>query len=96
MSVAFRTAAERFRLIDEDGESIVVPYLPEDANESPIHMWLAVLAKDANTTWARRKLQRYSVNVPRPQFERGTIRARDGTRHHGGLFFTQRSIYCPG
>ncbi len=91
LGVAFRTAAERFRLIDEDGESIVVPFLPNGASESPIQMCLSVLAADANTTWARRKLQRFSVNVPRPQFER--MLAHGDVEERCGLFVALKERY---
>jgi CRISPR-associated endonuclease/helicase Cas3 len=70
MGVQFRTAAERFKLIDEDGESVVVPYLPVGAIESPVQTWIGVLAKDPNNRGLRRKLQRYIVNLPRRLFER--------------------------
>jgi CRISPR-associated endonuclease/helicase Cas3 len=93
LGVAFRTAAERFKLIDEDGESIVVPYRADGANESPIVMCLAALAKDANTGWARRKLQRFSVNVPRPQFER--MLAHGDVQERCGLFVALKERYDP-
>ena len=81
---AFRTAAERFRLIDDDGETVIVPSTPGDGLNaaSPVHAWLAALAKDGKAAWARRKLQRYTVNVPRRQFDRllqqGDIEERAG------------------
>ncbi|MEO8671930.1 MAG: CRISPR-associated helicase Cas3' [Tahibacter sp.] len=79
---ALRTAAEKFRLIDDEGESVIVPYIPEPEKESPVHMWLNMLGKDSKDTWARRKLQRYTVNVPHKVFERlvgqGDVEERDG------------------
>lgn len=81
---AFRTAAQKFRLIDDESESVIVPYNPNGGpNEaSPIHSWLGSLGKDGNAKWARRQLQRYTVNVPRKQFERmlkqGDIEERAG------------------
>ncbi len=67
---AFRSAAQKFRLIDDDGESVIVPYHPNGENDaSQIHVWLGALAKDGNATWARRKLQRFTVSVPRRQFD---------------------------
>jgi CRISPR-associated endonuclease/helicase Cas3 len=68
---AFRSAARAFKLIDDDGESVIVPYNanggPNSASE--VHGWLGALAKDGDATWARRKLQRYTINLPRGQFE---------------------------
>jgi CRISPR-associated endonuclease/helicase Cas3 len=81
---AFRSAAEKFRLIDDDGETVIVPHNPKggENRDSPIHAWLGALEKDGNATWARRKLQRYTVNVPRTQFEqmlkRGDLVERAG------------------
>jgi CRISPR-associated endonuclease/helicase Cas3 len=79
---AFRTAAEKFRLIDDDAESIVVPYRPVFDDESPVYQWLGVLAKNGDAKWARRKLQRYIVGVPRRVFarmvERGEVEERAG------------------
>jgi CRISPR-associated endonuclease/helicase Cas3 len=67
---AFRAAAAAFRLIDDDGESIVVPYRRPGEVESPVNAWLNVLKKDGNAHWVRRKLQRYTVTVPRALFSR--------------------------
>lgn len=80
---AFRSAAEQFRLIDDAGETVIVPFHPQGDNaQSPVHGWLGALAKDGNATWARRKLQRYTVNVPRRDFEallrQGDIEERAG------------------
>lgn len=79
---AFRTAAEQFRLIDDDGESVIVPYRRPGEAESPVKTWLNVLEKDGNERWARRKLQRYTVGVPRRVFaqmlERGEVEERAG------------------
>lgn len=79
---AFRTAAEKFRLIDDDGESIIVPYSSDHDAESPVKMWLNALDKDGNAKWARHKLQRYTVGVPRRLFEqmlrRGDVEERAG------------------
>ena len=79
---AFRTAAARFRLIDDEGESIIVPYRRPSEVESPVEQWLNVLNTDAGATWARRKLQRYTVSMPKRCFERllrqGDIEERAG------------------
>ena len=91
---AFRTAAEKFRLIDDAGETIIVPYAPNGSNaNSPVHTWLGALKKDGNAKWVRRKLQRFTVNVPRKQFdkmvEQGEVEER------AGLWLALDSRYDP-
>jgi CRISPR-associated endonuclease/helicase Cas3 len=58
MEIQFRTAAEKFRYVD-------------DAESQPILVWwgdsqnlIGKLAKDGPERWLMRKLQRYSVNLP--------------------------------
>jgi len=88
---ALRTAAQRFRLIDDEAEAVIVPYQPEPAKESPVREWLGVLRKDGNATWARRKLQRYTVNVPRKLFEQ-MVRQGD-LEERAGLWVALESRY---
>jgi CRISPR-associated endonuclease/helicase Cas3 len=64
LHIDFRTAAEKFRLIDNKGVSIVVPFKPEAAKESPIYQWLSILENDPSKRWVYRKLQGFSVTVP--------------------------------
>jgi len=66
---AFRTAAEKFRLIEDAGEAVIVRYVPPGKSESPVDQWLAMLAQDTNQRWIYRKLQRYTVNVPKSLFD---------------------------
>jgi CRISPR-associated endonuclease/helicase Cas3 len=64
LAVNFRTAAEKFRLIeDEDAMPVVVRYRGADGNEETIDMLLNVLKKEGPDRWLMRKLQRYTVNV---------------------------------
>lgn len=59
LKVQFRTAAEKFKLIDDvESQSILVWY-----GESPV--LIGKLRKDGPERWLMRKLQRYSVNIPR-------------------------------
>ena len=90
---AFRTAAKRFMLIDDDSESVIVPYVPEGATSSPVHAWLRVLASDGNATWARRKLQRFTVSVPRRAIE--TMIAQADVIERAGLWLAQDTRYDP-
>jgi CRISPR-associated endonuclease/helicase Cas3 len=69
LKVQFRSAANRFVLIDESGyQSILVKYVTETNHE--VEALLGRLAKEGPERWLMRKLQRYSVNVPQYQFKR--------------------------
>lgn len=64
LAVSFRTAAEKFRLIDdEDSLPIVVRYRGTDGLDDSIDQWLAMLRRDGPQRWLMRKLQRYTVNL---------------------------------
>ena len=64
LKVQFRTAAQRFRLIDESGyRSILVRY-----GDSP--GLLGRLRKEGPERWLMRKLQRYTVSLPEYQFQK--------------------------
>lgn len=62
--VQFRTAAQRFQLIDESGyRSVVVRY-----GDSPA--LIGSLRKEGPKRWLMRKLQRYTVSLPDYQFKK--------------------------
>lgn len=68
LAVNFRSAAEKFRLIqDEDSLPIVVRYRGADGQNDSIDKWLATLGKHGPERWLMRKLQRYIVNLHRRQ-----------------------------
>ncbi|MBN2690604.1 MAG: CRISPR-associated helicase/endonuclease Cas3, partial [Burkholderiaceae bacterium] len=68
LAVNFRTAAEHFKLIeDEDSAPIVVLYRGADGPAGSIDKWLATLRKEGPQRWLMRKLQRYTVSVHRTQ-----------------------------
>lgn len=68
LGVEFKTAAENFRLIDdEDSVPIIVKYRCVDDSGGDIEKWLAVLHKDGPQRWLMRKLQRYTVTLHRRQ-----------------------------
>lgn len=72
LKVQFRTAAQRFQLIDESGyRSVIVCY-----GDSPA--LIGRLQKDGPERWLMRKLQRYTVSLPEYQFQkllsRGDVR----------------------
>lgn len=66
LAINFRTAAEKFKLIqDEDSVPVVVLYRGlQDADDS-VDKWLATLRREGPQRWLMRKLQRYTVNVHR-------------------------------
>ena len=68
LEVQFRTAAKRFRIIDDTGQAILVRYYPvKDKNtgelDRTMDMLLNTLRAEGPSRWLMRKLQRYSVNV---------------------------------
>lgn len=72
LKVQFRTAAQRFQLIDESGyRSVIVRY-----GDSPV--LIGRLLKEGPERWLMRKLQRYTVSLPEYQFKkllsRGDVR----------------------
>ncbi len=80
--VMFRTAAERFRLIDEqDGATVFVRYR-RDPDDDRIGMCLNTLKKNGPERWLLRKLQRYGVTLYNSDLQRllkqGDIEALGG------------------
>ena len=66
LGVDFRTAAERFRLIqDEDSVPVVTLYRGPDGQDTRIDKLLATLRKQGPERWLMRKLQRYTVTIAR-------------------------------
>ncbi|MCE5360116.1 CRISPR-associated helicase Cas3' [Candidatus Igneacidithiobacillus taiwanensis] len=66
LAVNFRSAAEKFRLIeDEDSVPIIVRYRGSDGQDDSIDNWLTKLRKEGPQRWLMRKLQRYTVNLHR-------------------------------
>lgn len=63
LDIAFRQAAERFRLIPDEGSPVIVRW-----GES--ERWLARLRSAGPDRWLMRKLQRYSVTVRRDCLDR--------------------------
>lgn len=66
LAVNFRTAAERFRLIqDEDSAPVIVFYRGPDGTDTRVDALIAGLRKQGPERWLMRSLQRYIVTVPR-------------------------------
>jgi CRISPR-associated endonuclease/helicase Cas3 len=71
LAVNFRTAAEKFRLIqDEDSASVVVRYRGAEGQDDTVDMLLNTLAKEGPKRWLMRRLQRYTVNIHRREVEK--------------------------
>lgn len=70
LGIQFRTAAKKFRLIDDIGTAIIVPFRPDNVEESPVEAWLNLLESDAAQTWVYRKLQRYTVTIWEADFNK--------------------------
>lgn len=93
LAIQFREAADKFRLIDDKGIGVVVPFCPEGDGETPVDQWLSMLEQDGSRKWVHRKLQRYSVTLPeslaRQLYGMGAIYER------AGKFVVASSHYHP-
>ncbi|MGQ0701253.1 MAG: CRISPR-associated endonuclease Cas3'' [Panacagrimonas sp.] len=86
-SLNLRTAAEKFKLIDNEESgyrSVFVPYR-RDASDDQYAILLASLRKDGPQRWLLRKLQRYSVSLPGHEFDK-LLKHRDAEEVFPGLF----------
>ena len=93
LEIQFREAAGKFRLIDDRGIGVIVPFCPEGMEESPIHAWLATLEKDGSAKWVYRKLQRYSVTLPETFAQK--LLGIGALYQQAGQFVVESSHYHP-
>jgi CRISPR-associated endonuclease/helicase Cas3 len=64
MVMEFRTAAERFRLVDDRQQAtVIVPYASPNPDATDIAPLIALLRQKKADRWLLRKLQRYAVTV---------------------------------
>ena len=70
LATGFRTAAERFRLIEDTQAPVVVLYRGPDGLDETVDKLLGKLAKDGPERWLMRSLQRYTVSLPKALAER--------------------------
>ncbi len=89
--IQFRTAAEKFRLIDNNGVSIVVPFIPEGIEQSPVDRWISQLESDSSQKWVYKKLQRYTVTLPESLAKK--FQANGCIDVRAGLFVLLESYY---
>ncbi|MCB2022876.1 MAG: CRISPR-associated endonuclease Cas3'' [Rhizobacter sp.] len=86
LSFAFRTAAKKFRLVDdEDQASVIVPYVSPSPDARSVSMLIACLRRGDTDRWLLRALQRYTVNTRRRQVEQWQDRG-DVLEVQPGLF----------
>lgn len=70
LAIAFRSAADAFRLINDDQSPVVVLYRGADGQDTTVDMLLGKLAKDGPERWLLRALQRYTVSLRQKDAER--------------------------
>ncbi|WP_308645763.1 CRISPR-associated helicase/endonuclease Cas3 [Ottowia beijingensis] len=84
LAVQFRSAAEAFRLIDDaDSASVVVRYA---AQHDKIEKLLRTLQAEGPQRWLMRKLQRYTVSIPK--------RMADRLHQQGSLYLPMLGLYA--
>jgi CRISPR-associated endonuclease/helicase Cas3 len=89
LKVQFRTAAHRFRLIDESGYHNIFARYSESSG------LLGLLEKDGPERWLMRKLQRYTVSLPHYQFQK-LLDNHDIREIYPGMFAqTADTLYHP-
>jgi CRISPR-associated endonuclease/helicase Cas3 len=81
LSVAFTSVSEKFKLIDEDSEALVVPYI------------VAKLTQEPNNHGLLRQLQRYTISVRRKAFEQ--LAAQGDIVQTGIVWVTLDARYDP-
>lgn len=93
LGIQFREAAEKFRLIDDKGVGVVVPFCPEGNEETPVDQWLSMLEQDGSQKWVHRKLQRYSVTLPESLARQ--LHGMGAIYERAGKFVVEFSHYHP-
>jgi CRISPR-associated endonuclease/helicase Cas3 len=83
---AFRTAAEKFRLVDDaDQASVIVPYRTPGADPRPVDAAVEGLRQGQADRWLLRRLQRHTVQVRR--------RIVDGWQRQGDVVEALPSLF---
>ena len=92
VNISFRTAAERFKLIDNNGAAIIVAYRKPEEDVSPVDAWLEQLKTNPlSSKWVYKKLQRYSVSLPQSMIDR--LDKEGYLKYVGGLLVLLDSYY---
>ena len=90
-SIAFRSAAEACRLIEDAGQAVVVRWGADEEQRNSVQAALGSLEKDPSKKWPYRALQRHTVNVPQYEFER--MQQQDLLEVKAGLFVVREGWY---
>ena len=86
LAINFRTAAEKFRLIKDEGDCpVIVRYHGLDGNKEVLEGLLGKFRKDGPARWLMRKLQRYTVTVKRQEAQRW-LKSGDAQELQPGLY----------
>lgn len=93
LAIQFREAAEKFRLIDDKGIGVVVPFCSVEDEETPVEQWLSILEQDGSQRWIYRKLQRYSVTLPESLAKQ--LHSMGAIGERAGRFVVESSHYHP-
>lgn len=70
VGLQFRDAAEEFRLIDNEDSAPVVVRYDSPSGGVDVASMLGVLSRDGPSRWLMRKLQRFTVTIPRYHLKR--------------------------
>lgn len=88
MAYYFRTAAQKFRLIEDDWqESVVVPY------GEAISLLAKLVAEPWNQHKILRQLGRYSIGIPRYLFNPLSTKEYIRETNYAGIFFLDQALY---
>jgi CRISPR-associated endonuclease/helicase Cas3 len=93
LAIQFREAADKFRLIDDKGVGVVVPFCPKGHEETPVDQWIAMLEQDGSLKWVHRKLQRYSITLPESLAKQ--LHGMGAIYERAGKFVVESSHYHP-
>lgn len=91
IDISFREAAGKFRLIDDVGVGVIVPYCPDGLDASPVYQWLELLDSEDSVRWIYRKLQRFSVTLPESFANK--LQAAGALYIKAGQFVVEQSHY---
>ena len=91
----FRTIAGAFNLIDDAAQrSIIVQYEGSRRGVSSVSL-IETLRRQGPSRWLSRKLQRFSVSVPKPIFDK-IVNANMAEEVHGFFVQAGAGLYKPG
>jgi CRISPR-associated endonuclease/helicase Cas3 len=87
LAIQFREAADKFRLIDDKGVGVVVPFCPKGHEETPVDQWIAMLEQDGSLKWV------YSITLPESLAKQ--LHGMGAIYERAGKFVVESSHYHP-